>query len=126
MRKQLRHVAQSRLCLLSAHRTPEEADLMHFGTLKLILMEQVPRVCVWSLPLPVLCISVYVRPVHVLLMRLGPHELLLEQVQRLRCACLRARARARACACLCASARACSCARVRVRVLCACADAVCA
>ena len=41
MRKQLRHVAQSRLCLLTAHRTPEEADLMHFGTLKLILMEQV-------------------------------------------------------------------------------------
>ncbi len=42
MRKQLRHVAQSRLCLLSAHRTAEEADLMQFGTLKIILMEQVP------------------------------------------------------------------------------------
>jgi hypothetical protein len=53
MRKQLRHVAQSRLCLLSAHRTPEEADLMHYGTLKLILMEQV-RSPSWSRSRPLM------------------------------------------------------------------------
>ena len=41
MRRQIRHMAQSKLCLLSMDRAPEELDFMQYGTLKMIYMEQV-------------------------------------------------------------------------------------
>ena len=41
MRKQIRHMAQSKLSLIAGVRSAEELEFMQYGTLKLIFMEQV-------------------------------------------------------------------------------------
>ena len=42
MRKQIRHMAQSKLMLMPGVRSAEETEFMQFGTLKLMFMEQAP------------------------------------------------------------------------------------
>ena len=41
MRKQIRHMAQSKLSLISGVRSTDELEFMQFGTLKLMFMDQV-------------------------------------------------------------------------------------
>ena len=49
MRKQIRHMAQSKLTLLSMDRAPEEMDFMLYGTLKMVYLEQVQGQFVYAM-----------------------------------------------------------------------------
>jgi hypothetical protein len=41
MRRQIRHMAQSKLCLMPGVRSNDETEFMQYGTLKLMFMDQV-------------------------------------------------------------------------------------